>query len=78
VECSVTGQRNGNGGGAADGNRMTLIEQKVLEDFRSTMSDADLGEEVIEKMTEALSASLIPSAEAIATIIRDNSGDPLA
>ena len=57
---------------------MTPLEAKILEDFKHGLEQEAIGEVIVEALSAAFDADKLPSAEALAVLIKEQSGGPSA
>lgn len=57
---------------------VTPLEAKIFEDFKYGLVQEAVSEVIVEALSAAFEAEKLPSAEALAVLIKDRSGGPSA
>lgn len=57
---------------------MTPLEAKIFEDFKHGLEQEAVSEVIVEALSAAFDAEKLPSAEALAVLIKERSGGPSA
>lgn len=57
---------------------VTPLEQEVLDDLVVKLQQGSINEEIINGLVQAFQADRLPTADEIAVLIRDSSGDRTA
>lgn len=57
---------------------MTPLEAKIFEDFKHGLEQKAVSEAIVEALSTAFDAEKLPSAEALAVLIKERSGGPSA
>jgi hypothetical protein len=53
---------------------MTPLEQKILDEFAEKMRQESVDEDVVTALLDAFASEKLPSADALAALIKDRSG----
>lgn len=57
---------------------VTPLEAKIFDDFKHGLEQEAVSEVIVEALSAAFDAEKLPSAEALAVLIQERSGDPTA
>ncbi|OIN78912.1 hypothetical protein K3U93_06320 [Mycobacterium malmoense] len=57
---------------------VTPLEAKIFEDFKNVLVQEAVSEVIVEALAAAFDAEKLPSAEALAVLIKERSGGPSA
>jgi hypothetical protein len=57
---------------------VTPLEAKIFEDFKHGLEQEAVSEVIIEALSAAFGAEKLPSAEALAVLMKERSGGPSA
>jgi hypothetical protein len=57
---------------------VTPLEREVLDDLVAKLQQDSISEAIIDGLTDAFQADRLPTADEIAALIRDSSGDRTA
>ncbi|MGJ6122314.1 hypothetical protein QN239_07035 [Mycolicibacterium sp. Y3] len=57
---------------------MTPLEEQIIEEYKAGLIGEGIAEQIVETLVDGFGAEKMPSADSIASLIKDHTGDSVA